>query len=381
MLLTCVDDPADAAAPVRVLQQGGPAPIRQQGHLAAIPRHCARSPCPRGPGAPTSTRCWPARCAGSSSPAPTPTSPPCSCACCAATGSTSSWPTSPPTAGRRRRASGACRTAPAAVELARDGRRTAGAAGARRHGRRAGRPRRDPRHDRIGARRGVLRRGAGAARVGAPAGGDAPGRTAGAVARRDRRARSPRPRRAGEPLGRACPTAGPDRCRRRPCGPGRGRRPRRPGGLPARHRRPRRRGRTRGPSPAGPGTGTSPTGCSSGPDARLKSRPRRSGRVLAGRLPCDEVGASARTAVTARRGADNTSETGGVGHVTSIRLSAGSGQSARYATRPRAQHPLLSVHPHGSPQPRSTALPCGAEAPGDPAAPPSPVERTERHLA
>ena len=37
MLLTCVDDPSDAAAPDRVLQQGGPAPILlQQGHLAAI---------------------------------------------------------------------------------------------------------------------------------------------------------------------------------------------------------------------------------------------------------------------------------------------------------------------------------------------------------
>ena len=114
---------------------------------------------------PTSTRCWPARCAGSSSPAPTPTSPPCSCACCAATGSTSSWPTSrrPPVGGGAPLGAAARRRGRRAGPR---GRRAAGAAGARRRGWRAGRPGGDPRHGRVGARRGVLRRAARAARVG-----------------------------------------------------------------------------------------------------------------------------------------------------------------------------------------------------------------------
>ena len=128
-------------------------------------------------------------CAGSSSPAPTPTSPPCSCACCAATGCDVELAYVP--ADRR---SAAARLwglphGPAAVELA----RTGGARPAPLVRDDAGGvlvgPRGDPRRA-GGARRGLLRRGAGAARGGAAAGGDAPaGR--GAVARRDRRARAP----------------------------------------------------------------------------------------------------------------------------------------------------------------------------------------------
>ena len=101
----------------------------------------------------------------------------------------------------------------------------------------------DPWRHRIGARRGLLRRAAGAARVGAAAGGDAPGGR-GAVARRDRRARSPglavRASRWG-----ALPDGRPARCHRRLVRAGSGRRAGRPGRLPARHRRPRRRGAPR----------------------------------------------------------------------------------------------------------------------------------------
>ena len=56
------------------------------------------------------------------------------------------------------------------------------------------------------------------------------------------RARTPRGRGAGEPLGRPARRPAPTGAGDRPHGPGQRRRPRRPGGLPARHRGARRRG-------------------------------------------------------------------------------------------------------------------------------------------
>ena len=205
-----------------------------------------------------------------------------------AIGSTSSWPTVP--ADHR---SAAARLwglprGPAAVELARTG---------------SARPAPLVRDDTGGVLVGrgeirgatgsvhgeaLLRRAAGAARVGAAAGGDAPG-GGGAVARRDRRARSPRPRRAGEPLGRAPRRPAPPGATGGSCGPGSGRRAGRPGRLPARHRRPRRRGAP----PAGHPLGLVPA------RDRLAARPaltHAGSRVLA------EVAASSQGRLPLRRG-------------------------------------------------------------------------------
>ena len=167
----------------------------------------------------------------------------------------------------------------AAVELAHEGVGPPGPAGPRRRRRRAGRPGRDPRHGRVGARRGVLRRGARAARIGPPAGGDAvagrhpdlPGRHR-AHAPHDSvsagTSSTPHPPRSrcARAAGAVCPTAAVDRYRRPPARAGA-----RPSAAPSRWAACpppwcTTAWSTRGPSRGGPGTGTSPTGCSSDDD-------------------------------------------------------------------------------------------------------------------
>ena len=120
------------------------------------------------------------------------------------------------------------------------GRSPPGPAGPRRRGRRPGRPGRDPRHGRVGARRGVLRRGARAARIGAPAGGHAVvGRHPDLPGTRPARPLAPDPApdpaspdpvpaqptsstphpprsRSARASGAPCPTVAVDRCRRPP---------------------------------------------------------------------------------------------------------------------------------------------------------------------
>ena len=107
-------------------------------------------------------------------------------------------------------------------------------------------------------------------------------------------------------------------------------------------------------------------------------RPRRDD------CPCDEVGRSARTAVTLAGAANRRRRI-------ALPKRAVSGTLRRSGCRPvrgnppvtqraRVRNTRFLAFTRTSPRPRSTALPCGAEDPGT-CAPPFPVDATERHLA